>query len=210
MDILDHGLGPGGLGSPLGVLAQNGNRHTQSSPWAWTVVWKVSVQPCPGRILQDQGGRIFEKGSLLRPQIYSPEETKNNICFKISAWVRGRGAYTKSPSLVLVTPTNQSWPVWAWVLGRSSALPGEPWPLLVQTSLLPMGARVGTAGWVGVSWGQGGQYFIFIFSLNLMLWVFLTVRMSVIVPHCWISSFRTPLAGGHCCYYCCCCMIPPH
>jgi hypothetical protein len=25
-----------------------------------------------------------------------------------------------------------------------------------------------------------------------MLWVFLTVRMSVFVPHCWISSFWTP------------------
>ena len=35
------------------------------------------------------------------------------------------------------------------------------------------------------------------FSLNLMLWVFLTVRMSDIGPHCWISSFLTPLAGGH-------------
>ena len=46
------------------------------------------------------------------------------------------------------------------------------------------------------------------FSFNLMLWVFLTVRMSVFVPHCWISSFRTPLAGGHC-YYCYCCSIPP-
>ena len=30
------------------------------------------------------------------------------------------------------------------------------------------------------------------FSLNLMLWVFVTVRMSVIVLHCWISSFWTP------------------
>ena len=42
-----------------------------------------------------------------------------------------------------------------------------------------------------------------------MLWVFSTVRMRVIVPHCWISSFWTPPAGGH--YYCCYCycMIPP-
>ena len=42
-----------------------------------------------------------------------------------------------------------------------------------------------------------------------MLWVFLTVRMSVIVPHCWISSFLTPPCRRPllCCY--CCCMIPP-
>ena len=33
----------------------------------------------------------------------------------------------------------------------------------------------------------------FHFSLNFKLWVFLTVLMSVFVPHCWISSFWTPL-----------------
>ena len=33
-----------------------------------------------------------------------------------------------------------------------------------------------------------------VYSLNLMLWVFLTVRMSVFVPHSWIPFlFRAPL-----------------
>ena len=44
------------------------------------------------------------------------------------------------------------------------------------------------------------------FFPQLMLWVFITVRMNVFVPHCWISSFGPPLAGGH---YCCYCKIPP-
>ena len=39
-------------------------------------------------------------------------------------------------------------------------------------------------------------------SLNLKLWVFLTVHMSVFVPRCWISYFRIPLASAYVIIHC--------
>ena len=50
---------------------------------------------------------------------------------------------------------------------------------------------------VGITSNGGPEVFLLsqapeVFSLNLMLLVFLTVRMSAFIPHCWISSFRSP------------------
>ena len=127
MDSLDHGLRPGG---------------------PWFSAWSPGLERKPPHSVWPLGlDRCVEgfRATLPRPHLAGPRRTdpwegKPFAPPDLSARIKQKTIYVliyrpgfgeeghilKAPRLVLVTPTAQSWPVRAWVLGRSSALPGEP------------------------------------------------------------------------------------